>query len=277
MSKASASQRTHGDRPLYGVIRDPVDRRDARYSPKAVAKKLPARIDLRPYCPRVHEQGHPRTCTAHAVAGAFQFEERRLRLKDFSPSRLFIFYNTIALMHAKHRNGANLRAALKSVARHGVCPEKDWPFSLTRSAMSKRPNERAYQRAEHHKVTRYERITMGRRSRSEFLRLLKCRLAEGFPFLFAFLIHDSFETIHVAKTGIMPLPKRGERRRDWHAVMAVGYDDRRQEVLVRNSWGWSWGIKGYFWMPYEYIANPATTADFWTIRGVTGGSETKVG
>ena len=85
-------------------------------------------------------------------------------------------------MHAKHKDGANLRAALKAVARHGVCPEKDWPFSLTKAAMAEKPNHRAYQVAEHHKITRYERIVMGRRSRAEFLRLMKCRLAEGFPF-----------------------------------------------------------------------------------------------
>lgn len=275
MPKPAPTTRTHDDDPKYGVFRDPVDRRDVRYSPTKVPNKLPSRVDLRPYCPRVHEQGHPRTCTAHAIAGAFQFEQRRLGLKDFPPSRLFIFYNTIAYVEAKHRlkNGANLRAALKAVARHGVCPEKDWPFSLGHAAMGKKPNQRAYERAEHHKITRYERITQGRRSRPAFLQLLQCRLAQGFPFVFAFLLHDSFETLEVAKTGIMPMPKRGERHRDWHAVMAVGYDDRRQQVLVRNSWGWSWGLKGYFWMPYEYITNTRVTADFWTIRGVTGRSE----
>ncbi len=262
---------------FYGAIKDPHDRRDLRYSPKAALEKMPSRVDLRPLCPRVHEQGHPLTCTAHSLAGAFQFEQRRLKLKDFSPSRLFIFYNTVAVMRAKHKEGANLRAALKAVARHGVCPEKDWPFSLTKAAMARKPNERAYMIAEYHKVTRYERIVKGKRSRAEFLRLIKCRLVEGFPFLFAFLVHESFESDHVAKTGIMPMPKRGERLRGWHAVMAVGYDDEHQCMLVRNSWGWSWGIKGYFWMPYDYILNPRVTADFWTIRGVTPKSESDVG
>lgn len=276
MGKRSTNKSTTQNHAPYGAFKDPRDRRDLRYSPVAAPSKLPGRVDLRPYCPRVHEQGHPRTCTAHALAGAFQFQQRRLGLKDFSPSRLFIFYNTLAAMRAKHKEGANLRAALKAVAKHGVCSEKDWPFSLTKAAMNAKPNKRAYEHADNHKVTHYERIMMGRRARTEFLRLLKCRLAEGFPFMFAFLIHESFETIHVAKTGVMPMPKRRERRRGWHAVMAVGYEDRGKRVLVRNSWGWSWGIKGYFWMPYEFITNPAITADFWTIRGVTGKSEADI-
>lgn len=272
MPKSATPKNTQAPTGFYGAVKDTRDRRDFRYSPAAPAKKLPTSVDLRPFCPRVHEQGHPLTCTAHAVAGAFQFEQRRLGLKDFSPSRLFIFYNTLASMHVRNitsKDGANLRAALKAVARHGVCPEKDWPFSLTRAAMAKKPNLRAYHLAEHHKLKRYERIVMGKRSRSEFLRLMKSRLAEGFPFVFSFLVHESFESAHVAKTGVMPMPKRGERLRGWHAVMAVGYDDRHQRMLVRNSWGWSWGIKGYFWMPYDYISNARMTADFWTIRGVT--------
>lgn len=276
MPKSATHNSSTSSIGFYGAVRDPRDSRDLRYAPEAVPKMLPGKVDLRPLCPRVHEQGHPLTCTAHALAGAFQFEERRLGLKDFSPSRLFIFYNSLAYMHAKHatkRQGVNLRAALKTVARHGVCPEKDWPFSLTKAAMARKPNRRAYQIAEHHKITRYERIVMGSRSRAEFLDLMKCRLAQGFPFLFAFLVHESFESAHVAKTGIMPMPKRGERLRGWHAVMAVGYDDRNQRMLIRNSWGWSWGIKGYFWMPYAYISNPRVTADFWTVRGVTPKTE----
>ena len=268
MATSSARKSSNSSVGSYGAIRDARDRRDYRYSPAAAPKKLPAEVDLRPLCPRVHEQGRLNTCTAQAVAGAFQFEQRRLGLKDFPPSRLFILYNTLAIMRVKHI-GASLRIALKAVATHGVCTEKVWPFSYTQAAMARKPTKRAYELAEHHKITRYERIVMGKRSRDEFLRLMKCRLAEGFPFLFTFLVHESFESEHVKKTGIMPMPKRGERRKAWHGVMAVGYDDHNQRMLVRNSWGWSWGIKGYFWMPYEYISNPRVTSDFLTIRGVT--------
>ena len=167
MATRSESKKPKAKPGYYGAIKDPRDRRDLAIR-RRVPKKLPAKVDLRPLCPRVHEQGHPLTCTAHSLAGAFQFEQRRLGLKDFSPSRLFIFYNTLAYLRAKHakKQGANLRAALKAVARHGVCPEKNWPFSLTKAAMARKPNRRAYELAEHHKITRYERIVMGRRSRA---------------------------------------------------------------------------------------------------------------
>jgi C1A family cysteine protease len=52
-----------------------------------------------------------------------------------------------------------------------------------------------------------------------------------------------------------------------HTVLAIGYDDDRQQVLVQNSRGADWGGSGTFWMPYSWIIDCAATNDFWTIRG----------
>jgi len=49
-------------------------------------------------------------------------------------------------------------------------------------------------------------------------------------------------------------------------VLAVGYDDAAQRFIVRNSWGAAWGQKGYFTIPYAYLANRNLSDDFWTIR-----------
>ena len=60
-----------------------------------------------------------------------------------------------------------------------------------------------------------------------------------------------------------------------HAVMAVGYDDSKQQFIIRNSWGTGWGKKGYFRMPYAYLTDPNLADDFWTIRGLTSASASK--
>ncbi len=70
----------------------------------------------------------------------------------------------------------------------------------------------------------------------------------------------------VALTGVVDMPHPDERVVGGHAVMAVGYDDAVKRFIVRNSWGIRWGMKGYFTMPYAYLADRNFSDDFWTIR-----------
>ena len=51
------------------------------------------KVDLRPHCPPVYDQGQLGSCTGNAIAGAVQFDREKQKLKpDFVPSRLFIYY-----------------------------------------------------------------------------------------------------------------------------------------------------------------------------------------
>ena len=95
---------------------------------------------------------------------------------------------------------------------------------------------------------------------------MKTCLASGFPFVFGFTVYESFESDAVAQTGCVPMPGPDESTLGGHAVMAVGYSDASQRFLVRNSWGPSWGIHGYFTIPYAYLSNSDLADDFWTIR-----------
>ena len=95
---------------------------------------------------------------------------------------------------------------------------------------------------------------------------MKTCLAEGFPFVFGFAVYESFEAPEVAKTGVVVMPGKNEDLLGGHAVLAVGYDDTTQRILVKNSWGTKWGMRGYFTMPYAYVSNRELADDFWVIR-----------
>ena len=98
---------------------------------------------------------------------------------------------------------------------------------------------------------------------------LKQCLASGFPFVFGFIVYESFESDAVAETGIVPMPDiNNEQILGGHAVMAVGYDDTNQWFIVRNQLGNILGDNGYFYMPYAYMTNPQLASDFWEITKV---------
>jgi C1A family cysteine protease len=80
---------------------------------------------------------------------------------------------------------------------------------------------------------------------------------------------QSFESAAVAASGVVPMPKPSESVVGGHCVVAVGYDNTKRVFIIRNSWGTTWGQKGYCTMPYEYLLDAHLASDFWTIRSVT--------
>ena len=62
------------------------------------------------------------------------------------------------------------------------------------------------------------------------------------------------------------MPGKGEGQFGGHAVMAVGYDEAKKVIVVRNSWGTRWGVRGYLTMAYDYLLDANLSADFWTAR-----------
>jgi C1A family cysteine protease len=244
----------------YGWVPDLPDQRDYMYSaPITVIKKLPAKIDLRSKCPAVYNQGHIGSCTANALGAAWEFARKKQKLKDFMPSRLFIYYNErVMIKSVKSDSGAIIRDGIKSLNAKGVCPEKEWPYIEPKFADT--PPKKCFTDALMCAIKSYQRLT------NTNLNQLQGCLSEGYPFVFGFTVYESFESEAVAKSGIMPMPGPKEKLLGGHAVVAVGYDSSKQAVIVRNSWGNSWGDKGYFYMPYAYITNSHLCDDFWTIR-----------
>jgi C1A family cysteine protease len=245
----------------YGWLPDFPDGRDLLYgAPAPTLEKLPKRVDLRKKCPPVYNQGQLGSCTANAIGAALEFDQMRQGEKAFTPSRLFIYFNERAMEGTVDSDsGAQIRDGVKAVAKHGACRETTWPYRITK--FTRKPPRAAYAEGKKHQAIQYLRL-------NQSLGQLKGCLASGFPFVFGFVVYESFEGREVAKTGHAPIPKAHEAPLGGHAVMAVGYDEDRQWFIVRNSWGTGWGMGGYFTLPFPYLLQASLSRDFWTIRRV---------
>lgn len=242
----------------YGWIPDLPDIRDFPYASLVFAiPSLPKKADLRTYCSTIENQGDLGSCTACSLVGNLEFLKKRKLKKCINFSRLFLYYNERVIRNTvKEDSGASLRDGIKSLVKAGDCTENLWPYNIGRFRV--KPDSRAYKNALNYQIKSYYRLNTPAE--------MKHTLSSGFPFVFGFAVYESFESDDVARTGIVPMPEDDERMLGGHAVMAVGFDDDKQQFIIRNSWGESWGDKGYFYLPYKYLSNRSLSSDFWTIR-----------
>ncbi len=255
--KAGASGKYLGH---YGWMPDVPDQRDLVFA-AARAATLPPAVDLRPGCPPVYDQGQLGSCTANAIGAAIQYEQiRQKEAKPFAPSRLFIYYNERVMEHTVGQDaGAQIRDGMKSVNKIGACPETDWPYVIAN--FTRKPPPGAFKDAPLGKAVSYQRVI-------QTLDQMKGCLAAGFPIVLGISVYESFESPQVAKSGVVPMPASSEKLLGGHAILAVGYHDADQRFIMRNSWGTSWGMKGYFTIPYAYLTNSNLCDDLWTIQMV---------
>jgi C1A family cysteine protease len=245
-------------KPGYGWIPDIPDQRDILYTAvRAVPAVLPPSVDLRPLCSPVEDQGNLGSCTGNALVGALEFLDKKNKATLIDMSRLFIYYNERVIEHSvKSDSGAMLRDGIKTLKKQGVCSEKKWPYVISKFAV--KPTPACYREALNHQITSYQRILT--------LDQMRACLAEGFPFVFGFTVYESFESQETAKGGVVRMPQAEERAVGGHAVLAVGYEDSKRRFTIRNSWGTDWGMKGYFTIPYDYLADRNLSDDFWVVR-----------
>ncbi len=256
-----------------GWVPDVPDVRDVPFSSVfRVPRRAPAAVDLRAGCSAVENQGALGSCTAQALVGGLEFLQLRdldrlggvkgksLPYRDLS--RLFVYYNTRALMGTINEDsGAMLRTGLKSLRKTGVCNEDLWPYVPERFA--ERPPPACFQAARGCRVKSYQRLAS--------LQEMKACLAAGLPFVFGFAVYEHVMTAETARTGRIRLPRRNERMLGGHAVLAVGYHDRGASLIFRNSWGVEWGRAGYGEIPYAYAVSRELSDDFWCIQSTFGG------
>jgi C1A family cysteine protease len=251
----------------YGWIPDFPDQRDKLVKWTAFKHKLlknSIELNKSEFMPNIYDQYTLGSCTANAIAAAYEFDQRKQSLTDFTPSRMFIYYNERKIENTINSDsGASIRDGIKVVNRVGVCTEEECPYEISKFTLG--PSRHAYMNAKNHKSIEYRSINID-------IEDVKKALNSGFPVIFGFSVYESFEYEETAESGIMPIPEENEKIIGGHAALIVGYHSDEELLIVRNSWGTNWGKDGYFYMPYEFFTED-NCADAWIINSVSSGHE----
>jgi C1A family cysteine protease len=251
----------------FGWKPDLPDHRDLTYKVNKLKVekpvKLPKKVDLRTsgFMPPIMDQGELGSCTSFAISSALEFDRRKQKLKVFTPSHLFIYYNEREMEGTVDQDaGAEIRDGIKSVSSVGYCDEAIWPYDVSKFTVKPVPN--CYTQAKKNKAVSYFRID------NTDIKQLKACLAAGFPFVFGATVYKSFYDADNAG-GIVPMPTANDQVLGGHAILCVGYDDSTKLFCIHNSWGTEAGDNGYYYIPYDYMTNNNLCDDFWTVRSTT--------
>lgn len=211
----------------------------------------------------VFDQKTAGTCTAQATALAYILHLKKRKLPSFVPSRCYIYANSRLLVgtDVSQDSGAELRDVMRAVDKFDTCDEILWPYEEIN--YFRKPTKACYAAAKKHATFQYLAVQRG-------LKSLKQCLYDGNGVVFGIMIYESFMSEEVTRTGVVPMPDvKNEECIGGHAVCLVGWDDSKESFLVQNSWSESFGVKGCFWLKYEYVLDPALSDDFWVIEAVS--------
>jgi Cysteine protease len=213
-------------------------------APLSLLKAAPAVLTLN--VPPIGDQGSEGSCVAWGTTYAgrsisWQVAHPASWSKSeniFSPEYV---YNQIK--SGDCASGAYVTDGLKLLVNQGVVPWNIMPYSDV-NGCSLMPTANQMATAASYKVSSYSRVSITATA-------IKAALVSGKPVI----VGGSVNTAFMYLKGTTVLKSYTGTTLGGHCYCVVGYDDSLQAFRVMNSWGSSWGSKGFGYIGYSYVSS----------------------
>jgi hypothetical protein len=240
--------------------------------------ELPKAIDLAgsQRLPKPGFQGKQVSCVGFAVAYVLKTYMEAVERK-VQPDRDSLIYSPAYIFNQVRKGptcsngGAYFEDALELLKKEGVVTLNDFPyFPDDDKACWRLPSETLKQTAAAYKISSYEPVSNHNNPNA-----IKAHLAVGTPVLIGMMIDDVFKKWQGASVF-----KTYSGVGEGHAMVAVGYDDKLGAFRVANSFGESWGDRGYAWISYELFSDAKVLLQAFVARDLAilggAGQQTRV-
>jgi C1A family cysteine protease len=218
-------------------------------APISLLKAAPAVLNLE--VPPVGDQGSEGSC----VAWGTTYGGRSIDWQASHPAAWSTSVNIFSPEYVYNQikagdcaSGAYVTDGLKLLVDQGVVPWKIMPYS-DRNGCSLMPTVNQTAVAATYKVGSYGRVSITSTA-------IKAALVTGKPVIVGGPVNRAFMYLK----GTTVLTTYTGTTYGGHCYCVVGYDDGKQAFKIMNSWGRSWGSKGFGYIGYSYISKWWTEA-----------------
>lgn len=198
-------------------------------------------VDLRPQFQGVRHQGQRSACLAFATTAA---HERHVAAPELLCVEYLFYHSVQRTPGADPGAGASMLAMGDALRDDGQPVEAVWPYLATQPA----PGAWTVPTF----TSPVLKATADMSSRD--FDAIVAALDGDRPVVLGLVITTSF--LRCTPSGRLP-PLNPDPARSGHAVLAVGHGrdpSGDQHILIRNSWGASWGAGGHAWLSRPYVA-----------------------
>ena len=205
---------------------------------------LPEFVDLSSFFPEPGFQGAQGSCVGWAVGYALKTYQEAKETRVVRPTEYHHFSPSFVFNSIKAGDdcnaGSRITDALEFVQTTGAVSMSDFPYD---EGQCPAPPESLLSRGEDYQIKSFNRLERGN------LFAIQEALSNEKPVVAGMYVYPSFQTW--SGDGVYAHDPENERRKDYHAVTIVGYDDEREAIRIINSWGTEWGDGGYVWVDYD--------------------------